>query len=411
MPEPVASTPIEQYFEIKSYRFLGSGAGRTLKGFFTGSPTQDKPFDGGNAWQKGSPVTITIPQANGSNESVGFEDCVFSNTSTPQSTNGTIPADATGFVGVFSGATFVAMCGYDSELTANFEANAASLPWSLTMSDANGAIPFGRFNNGVSTLGWSSGSLSGSVSIVGTVTVTGTVDTELPAAALLADNTATPTVPAVGSFNMVYDGATWDFARGTAADGALVNLGTNNDVTVTGTVDITELPAAAALTDNFANPTTTQVAAMVMLWDGGNWDRAPGTSTDGATVNLGTNNDVVAAQRTDTIFESATAAVTPKFAIIDAASSGDNTLVAGVSSKKIRVLSLYLVAAGAVNVRFESGASGTALSGQMNLTTNSGIVLPYNPLGHFETAAAALLNMELSGAVSVDGGLTYIEVA
>jgi hypothetical protein len=57
------------------------------------------------------------------------------------------------------------------------------------------------------------------------------VDTELPAAALLADNTATPTAPAVGAFGMVYDGATWDFARGTAADGVLVNLGSNNDVT------------------------------------------------------------------------------------------------------------------------------------------------------------------------------------
>lgn len=76
----------------------------------------------------------------------------------------------------------------------------------------------------------------GSITVDGSVSVTGAVDTELPAAAALADDTANPTVPAVGSFVMVYDGATWDRLPGTAADGALVNLGANNDVTVTGTV-------------------------------------------------------------------------------------------------------------------------------------------------------------------------------
>lgn len=38
------------------------------------------------------------------------------------------------------------------------------------------------------------------------------------------------------SFLYVYDGSTWDRLRGTSADGMLVNLGTNNDVTVTGSV-------------------------------------------------------------------------------------------------------------------------------------------------------------------------------
>jgi hypothetical protein len=102
--------------------------------------------------------------------------------------------------------------------------------------------------------------------------------------------------------------------------------------------------------------------------------------------------------------------VTPKFVIIDAATSGDNTILAAVTSKKIRVLSLFLVAAGTVNVRFESGAGGTALTGQMNLVANTGFVLPYNPVGWFETAATTLLNMELSAAISCDGSITYIEV-
>lgn len=50
----------------------------------------------------------------------------------------------------------------------------------------------------------------------------GTVDTELPAAAALADNTANPTVPGVGSFGHVWDGATWDRAPGNSSSGTFV---------------------------------------------------------------------------------------------------------------------------------------------------------------------------------------------
>jgi hypothetical protein len=100
----------------------------------------------------------------------------------------------------------------------------------------------------------------------------------------------------------------------------------------------------------------------------------------------------------------------PKYAPIDVATSGNNTLVAAVSGKRIRVLAAILISAGSVNVRFESGADGAALSGQMALTANSGFTMPYNPAGWFESVAGALLNLELSAAVSVDGFLVYAEV-
>lgn len=95
------------------------------------------------------------------------------------------------------------------------------------------------------------------------------------------------------------------------------------------------------------------------------------------------------------------------YGVIDAATSGDNTLLAAVTGKKIRVHALFVVAAGTVTVRFESAAGGTAMTGQMNLVANAGFVLPYNPAGWFETVAGELLNMELSGAVSVDGSFVY----
>lgn len=56
---------------------------------------------------------------------------------------------------------------------------------------------------------------------------------KFPNAAVVADNYADPGVSKIATFGMLYDGANWDMARGTSADGALVNLGTNNDVTVT----------------------------------------------------------------------------------------------------------------------------------------------------------------------------------
>ena len=100
-----------------------------------------------------------------------------------------------------------------------------------------------------------------------------------------------------------------------------------------------------------------------------------------------------------------------KRAKIDAASSGDNTLVAAVTGKKIRVLAAFFTMTGtAVTIRFESGAGGTALTGQMGPTAGQTIVLPFNPVGWFETSDATLLNMELSGGQSVDGALVYIEV-
>lgn len=99
-----------------------------------------------------------------------------------------------------------------------------------------------------------------------------------------------------------------------------------------------------------------------------------------------------------------------KFAVIDNAGSGDNTIVSAVPGKKIRVISYVMVAAGTVNTRFESGAGGTALTGVMNWVANTGAAGGYNPTGHFETRVGELLNLELSGAVSVDGHMSYQEV-
>lgn len=96
------------------------------------------------------------------------------------------------------------------------------------------------------------------------------------------------------------------------------------------------------------------------------------------------------------------------FAKVDAASSGDNTIVAAVAGKKIRVLCGSLTMTGtAVTIRFESAAGGTALTGQMTPAQGQTIPITYCPMGNFETVAGELLNLELGGAQSVDGWLVY----
>lgn len=102
--------------------------------------------------------------------------------------------------------------------------------------------------------------------------------------------------------------------------------------------------------------------------------------------------------------------VTPKFATIAASTSGNNTLIAAVTSKKIRVLAAAFVSNGTVNAKFQSGAGGTDLTGLFYTVANTGAVLPFNSAGWFETGSNTLLNLNLSGAVAVGGCITYIEV-
>lgn len=98
---------------------------------------------------------------------------------------------------------------------------------------------------------------------------------------------------------------------------------------------------------------------------------------------------------------------------IAAASSGNNTLVsAPAGGQKIRVHQLAVIGAGAVNLYFTSNAGGTVIfGGSTNVITiaaaGGGFVLPYSEIGWFETTAGHLLNLNLSGATIVSGGLAY----
>jgi hypothetical protein len=124
-------------------------------------------------------------------------------------------------------------------------------------------------------------------------------------------------------------------------------------------------------------------------------------------------NTVIAQDLTGYVYDQSNV-LQVKYAIINAASSGNNTLVAAVTGKKIRVISMFLTTDAAVTATIQSGAGGTALVGALSLgdstgTNAPGFVLGENTHGWFQTAAGALLNLNLSGAVQVSGCLSYVE--
>ena len=86
--------------------------------------------------------------------------------------------------------------------------------------------------------------------------------------------------------------------------------------------------------------------------------------------------------------------------------SGD--VVALVSSKKLRVMSLTLSASAACNVQFRSGGS-TNLTGKIYIPINGTVHLS-NVLGLFQSASGEKLDVVLTGTANVGVSLSYREV-
>jgi hypothetical protein len=107
---------------------------------------------------------------------------------------------------------------------------------------------------------------------------------------------------------------------------------------------------------------------------------------------------------------SAVEAARIKRALLNQAASGTaQSLVAAVTGKKIRVVSVFAVAGTtATNLTFNSASS--AISPLIANAANGGIVLGHNPGGWFETVAGEALTVT-TGAGSTTGLMVnYIEV-
>ncbi len=92
-----------------------------------------------------------------------------------------------------------------------------------------------------------------------------------------------------------------------------------------------------------------------------------------------------------------------------AASQTASSLVAAVTGKKIRVISVYALAGGtATNLTFNSAS--VAISALLANGTNGGEVLPRNEDGWFETVAGEALTVTTGAGATTGIGVNYIEV-
>lgn len=93
-------------------------------------------------------------------------------------------------------------------------------------------------------------------------------------------------------------------------------------------------------------------------------------------------------------------------AAINAAASGDNTLVAGTAAQTIRAFKLWLVAAAAVSIKFKDGA-GTDLHPAIALSAGGSMLLDFDGEPWFVTSAGNGLVLNLSTAAQVSGRIHY----
>jgi hypothetical protein len=94
------------------------------------------------------------------------------------------------------------------------------------------------------------------------------------------------------------------------------------------------------------------------------------------------------------------------FASVSTAASGVTPIVAANASNRIKVVSYCLIAAGAVNVKWQSAAND--LTGAMPFAANGGAA----PTGSddaplLQTNVNEALNLNLSAAVQVSGHISY----
>lgn len=93
--------------------------------------------------------------------------------------------------------------------------------------------------------------------------------------------------------------------------------------------------------------------------------------------------------------------------VLAKSTSGDQTLVTGVTAKKIKVVSLVMMANAVVNVKFKD-STPQDLTGLFYFSAKGGVVLNNHEDDWFETAAGKSLVWNLSASQAVGGVLTYI---
>jgi hypothetical protein len=156
-------------------------------------------------------------------------------------------------------------------------------------------------------------------------------------------------------------------------------------------------PAAAALADNTANPTTTGIGAYTMVWDTATWDRWTGAVT---VSNIASNPcaDYTKLQ------------VLP---INQSAATGGIEHVAVSGSTKIYLCGYHFTQGGAGEVTLQFGSGSTCGSNTASLrviaSAASADGAAMELLTPWVSAAARAFCTNRSASVTLEGGITYVQ--
>lgn len=91
---------------------------------------------------------------------------------------------------------------------------------------------------------------------------------------------------------------------------------------------------------------------------------------------------------------------------IDFASSGDQAIVAAVTSKTTKVYALFMVCSAATTITFKDGS--TTLTGAMTLTAGGSITLDLSGIAWFTGTANTAFNINSANAVQCSGRFYYV---
>jgi len=245
------------YMPVKLVRADGSDfydAGAAASGL-TDTELRASPVPVSGSLAIGGVMTVVISSANGAIATTSTDTVI---------TSSVLPTGAATAARQDTGNTSVG--SIDTKTPALGQAlAAASVPVVLTAAQVTTLTPPAAITNYALETG---GNLAALIAKdFATQTTLSALNTKIPSAAALSDATGNPTTPIIGSALMGFNGASWE------------RVHTHGDAS-----------------DDVATSAQSHIAVLAhgMVFDGTTWDRSRGTSADGTLVNLGANNDVTA---------------------------------------------------------------------------------------------------------------------
>lgn len=158
-------------------------------------------------------------------------------------------------------------------------------------------------------------------------------------------------------------------------------------------------------------PNQTENNFSLNTWKPNQWAHLPGTAVPTVTLPDGTVAEGVAMlaygwdASTQTFQKQPSAAKTLLTAPINLSATG--TVVAAVSTKRIKVYSIVLICSAALGVKFRDGGS-TDLEGQQSIAATSGRVETVDPPNFIlATSAGNSLDLVIAGTGNVGGRVSY----